>query len=80
MRIALYEPDIAQNAGAILRLGACLGVPVDLVEPMGFVWGDRHLRRAGMDYLDLADVTRHRLLNCSSSSLMSLDPNMSAIL
>jgi tRNA (cytidine/uridine-2'-O-)-methyltransferase len=59
MRLALYEPDIPQNAGAILRLGACWGVAVDLIEPFGFLWSDRHLKRAGMDYLDAADFTRH---------------------
>ncbi|BBK29938.1 tRNA (cytidine/uridine-2'-O-)-methyltransferase [Stella humosa] len=59
MRIALYEPDIPQNVGTIIRLGACLGVPVDLIEPFGFVWNDQRLRRAGMDYLDLAAVSRH---------------------
>ncbi|MCC7272694.1 MAG: tRNA (cytidine(34)-2'-O)-methyltransferase [Alphaproteobacteria bacterium] len=60
MRIAVYQPDIPQNVGAILRLGACLGVPVELIEPFGFVWDDRRLKRAGMDYLELADATRHR--------------------
>jgi tRNA (cytidine/uridine-2'-O-)-methyltransferase len=59
MRLALYEPDIPQNAGALLRLGACLGVAVDLIEPAGFVLGDRRLKRAGMDYLDLAELRRH---------------------
>ncbi|HEX7968409.1 MAG TPA: tRNA (cytidine(34)-2'-O)-methyltransferase [Stellaceae bacterium] len=59
MRLALYEPDIPQNAGALLRLGACLGVPVDIIEPCGFVLSDRRLRRAGMDYLGTADLTRH---------------------
>ena len=59
MRLVLYEPDIPQNAGAILRLGACLGVPVDLVEPCGFLLDDRRLKRAGMDYLELAQMTRH---------------------
>jgi tRNA (cytidine/uridine-2'-O-)-methyltransferase len=59
MRLALYEPDIPQNAGALLRLGACLGVAVDIIEPTGFVLGDRRLKRAGMDYLDLAEFTRH---------------------
>jgi tRNA (cytidine/uridine-2'-O-)-methyltransferase len=59
MRLALYEPDIPQNAGALLRLGACLGIPVDIIEPTGFVLGDRRLKRAGMDYLDLAEFTRH---------------------
>jgi tRNA (cytidine/uridine-2'-O-)-methyltransferase len=60
MRLALYEPDIPQNTGAILRLCACLGVAVDLIEPFGFVWDDRHLKRAGMDYLDQVTLTRHR--------------------
>jgi tRNA (cytidine/uridine-2'-O-)-methyltransferase len=59
MRLALFEPDIPQNTGAILRLAACLGVAVDVIEPCGFVWSDRHLRRSGMDYLDLARVERH---------------------
>lgn len=60
MRIALYQPDIPQNAGAIMRLAACLGVALDLIEPAGFLLGDRRLKRAGMDYLALLDLTRHR--------------------
>lgn len=59
MRIALHEPDIAGNVGTIIRLGACLGLPVDLIEPMGFTWSARALARAGMDYTEAADVTRH---------------------
>jgi tRNA (cytidine/uridine-2'-O-)-methyltransferase len=59
MRIALFQPDIAGNVGTILRLGACLGVPVDLIEPMGFPWSDRALARAGMDYAAQAEVRRH---------------------
>jgi len=59
MRLALYEPDIPQNAGAILRLAACLGVAVDVIEPCGFVLSNRKLRRAGMDYLDAARMVRH---------------------
>lgn len=59
MRIALYEPDIAGNVGTILRTAACFGVPVDLIEPMGFPWSDRALRRAGMDYADGIEVVRH---------------------
>ena len=59
MRIALYEPDIAPNVGTILRLGACLGVPVDIIEPCGFPLSDRSLARAGMDYLADAEVARH---------------------
>jgi tRNA (cytidine/uridine-2'-O-)-methyltransferase len=59
MRLALYQPDIPQNAGAVLRLGACLGVAVDIIEPCGFVLSDRRLKRAGMDYLDAAEIARH---------------------
>ena len=59
MRIALFEPEIAGNVGAVLRLGACLGAAVDLIEPMGFVWDDRRVRRAAMDYIDHVAVTRH---------------------
>jgi tRNA (cytidine/uridine-2'-O-)-methyltransferase len=59
MRLVLFEPDIPQNAGALLRLGACLGVPVDIVEPCGFLLDDKRLRRAGMDYLDAVQMVRH---------------------
>lgn len=59
MRLALFEPDIPQNTGTLIRLGACLGVPVDIIEPCGFPWGDRSLKRAGLDYFALADLTRH---------------------
>ncbi len=59
MRLALFEPDIPQNAGTMIRLAACLGVAVDVVEPCGFVFGDSQMRRAGMDYLDIAHVVRH---------------------
>lgn len=59
MRLALYQPDIPQNAGAILRLAACFAVPVDIIEPCGFPLDDRKLRRAGMDYLDRVELARH---------------------
>ena len=59
MRLALYEPDIPQNAGTLIRLGACLGVPVDIIEPCGFLFTDKALKRAGMDYLEMAEITRH---------------------
>ena len=59
MRLALHQPDQAGNVGTILRLAACLGVSVDVIEPCGFPWGDRALKRAGMDYAELANVTRH---------------------
>lgn len=58
-RIALYQPDIAGNTGTILRMGACLGIGVDLIEPAGFDISDRALKRAGMDYLEMAALTRH---------------------
>ncbi len=57
--IALYQPDIPQNTGTILRLGACLGLPIEVIEPCGFALSDRTLRRAGMDYLDSANLIRH---------------------
>lgn len=60
MRIALYQADIPQNAGAILRLGACFGIGVDIIEPCGFLWDDRRLRRAGMDYMELVQTVRYR--------------------
>ena len=59
MRLALFEPDIPQNCGTILRLAACLGVAVDIIEPCGFLWDDKRLRRAGMDYLAGAEIARH---------------------
>jgi len=59
MRIALFEPEIAGNVGAVLRLGACLGVVVDLIEPLGFEWDDRRIRRTAMDYIDHVEVVRH---------------------
>ena len=59
MRIALYEPDIPQNTGTILRLAACLGVAADIIEPAGFPVSDRAFRRAGMDYLDQVTIARH---------------------
>jgi tRNA (cytidine/uridine-2'-O-)-methyltransferase len=59
MRIALFEPEIAGNVGAVLRLGACLGAAVDLIEPMGFEWDDRRVRRTAMDYIDHVVVARH---------------------
>lgn len=59
MRLALFEPDIPQNAGAMIRLAACLNMPVDIIEPCGFALNERRMRRAGMDYLDRAVVVRH---------------------
>ena len=59
MRIALYQPDIPQNTGTILRLCACLNVEAHIIEPAGFPVSDRHFRRAGMDYLDQVTIVRH---------------------
>ena len=59
MRLALYEPDIPQNVGAILRLADCMNIAVDIIEPCGFIWSDPRLKRAGMDYLDRVQMVRH---------------------
>ncbi|MBQ8870724.1 MAG: tRNA (cytidine(34)-2'-O)-methyltransferase [Alphaproteobacteria bacterium] len=59
MRIALFQPDIPQNTGTLLRLGACLGVPLDIIEPCGFIFNEKSMRRAGMDYIEKADYKRH---------------------
>ncbi len=59
MRLALFQPDIAGNVGTLIRLGACLGIPIDVIEPCGFAFSLRALRRSGMDYLATADVTVH---------------------
>ena len=59
MRLALYEPDIPQNLGAFLRLSACLGVALDIIEPCGFPLADKRIRRVSMDYYDRALITRH---------------------
>lgn len=59
MHVALYQPEIPGNVGAVLRLSACFGVAVDLIEPLGFGFSDKRLKRAGMDYADHVAVTRH---------------------
>ncbi len=59
MRLGLYQPDIPQNAGTILRLAACMGVAVDVIGPAGFDFSDRNLRRAGLDYLEHVEIARH---------------------
>src|ERR1700712_2662523 len=69
MRIALFEPEIAVNVGAILRLGACLGTAVDLIEPMGFEWDDRRVRRVAMDYIDHVSVTHHANFNAFKATI-----------
>ena len=59
MRLALFQPDMPQNTGTMLRLGACVGVEVDIIEPCGFVFSEHALRRYGMDYLELVKYRRH---------------------
>lgn len=59
MRLALFQPEIAGNVGAVLRLGACFETPVDIVEPMGFPWSDKARKRSAMDYDDKVEVVRH---------------------
>ena len=60
MRLALYQPDIPQNCGALIRLAACFGIGLDIIEPCGFLLDDKRLRRAGLDYHAQASLTRHR--------------------
>lgn len=59
LRLALYQPDIPQNAGTMLRMAACFGIAADIIEPAGFPVSDRHFRRSGMDYLDHIVIQRH---------------------
>ena len=69
MRLALFQPDQAGNVGAAMRLAACLGVPLDVIEPCGFPWGERAMRRAGMDYAEIANVARHSDWNAFLAAL-----------
>ncbi len=69
MRLCLYQPEIAGNVGAVMRLGACFGVPVDLIEPMGFEWNDKRVRRTAMDYIDHVEVVRHPSFETFRSSV-----------
>lgn len=62
MRLALFEPDIAANTGAVIRLAACLDLPLDIIEPTGFVLDPTRLRRVALDYLDRVELVRHRSL------------------
>ncbi|MGB5482912.1 tRNA (cytidine(34)-2'-O)-methyltransferase [Parasphingorhabdus sp.] len=73
MRIALYQPEIAGNLGTILRTCACLDVPVDIIEPCGFPFSDRSLKRAGMDYFDHVEYTRHADWDAFRKSVASRD-------
>jgi tRNA (cytidine/uridine-2'-O-)-methyltransferase len=78
LRIALYQPDIPGNTGTILRLAACLGLGVDIIEPAGFVLSDKNLRRAGMDYLASVTMTRH--LNWAAFNAWRLSENRRLVL
>lgn len=77
MRLALFEPDIPQNTGALIRLAACFGIAVDLIEPLGFLFDDRRLRRAALDYAARAAVVRHASW---SAFLAARDPKSRLIL
>src|SRR3989440_8562215 len=77
LRLALFEPDIPQNTGALLRLAACFGIAVDLIEPFGFVLDDRRLRRAVLDYAARVEIDRHRSWD---AFLSSRDPNSRLVL
>jgi tRNA (cytidine/uridine-2'-O-)-methyltransferase len=68
MRLALYQPDIPQNTGAMLRLAACFGLGVDVILPAGFIFDDKRMRRAGMDYIDQVEITRHTAWEAYSES------------
>ncbi len=59
MRLVLYQPEIPQNVGALMRFVACMGIPLDIVEPCGFLFSDKHLKRAGMDYIEMAATINH---------------------
>jgi tRNA (cytidine/uridine-2'-O-)-methyltransferase len=70
MRLALFEPDIPQNAAATIRLGACLGIAIDIIEPCGFLFSEAGFRRAGLDYIERADVRRHPSWDAFCATLM----------
>lgn len=80
MRIALYQPDIPQNTGTILRLGACLDVPVDIIGPAGFDMSDRALKRAGLDYAEHAVLARHESWQAFEAQRTSLAPRPRLVL
>ena len=83
MRIALYQPEIPQNTGTILRLGACMGVGVDIIEPCGFVFSDRKMLRSGMDYIDQVDWQKHPswevFLSATKPRIILLTPNTDVV-
>ena len=63
MRLALFQPDIPQNTGTLLRLGACLDLPIDIIEPCGFIFNEKSMKRAGMDYIEKATYRKHSSWN-----------------
>ena len=63
MRLALFQPDIPQNTGTLLRLGACLDLPIDIIEPCGFIFNEKSMKRAGMDYIEKAEYRKHNSWN-----------------
>jgi len=80
MRLALYQPEIPQNTGTLIRLTACLNVGLDIIHPCGYVWNDQRLRRAGMDYLELAKITHHDSFEDFVSATASATPGRRLIL
>jgi tRNA (cytidine/uridine-2'-O-)-methyltransferase len=80
MRLVLYQPDIPQNTGTILRLSACLGVPIDLIGPAAFDFSDRSFRRAGLDYLDHTQITRHESFDAFDANRVALSPTPRLVL
>lgn len=80
MRLALFQPEIPQNTGTLLRLGACLNVPIDIIEPCGFVITDKNLKRAGMDYIQQALLNRHRSWQAFLDHLQTQTPQPRLVL
>ena len=80
MRLVLYQPDIPQNTGTILRLSACLGVPIDLIGPAAFDFSDRSFRRAGLDYLDHVHISRHESFDAFDAARVALSPTPRLVL
>lgn len=80
MRLALYQPDIPQNTGTLVRLSACLGVPIALIGPAGFDMSDRAFRRAGLDYFEHADIARHQSFQAFEDWRAALSPRPRLVL
>jgi tRNA (cytidine/uridine-2'-O-)-methyltransferase len=80
MRLALFQPEIPQNTGTLLRLSACLNVSIDIIEPCGFVISDKNLKRAGMDYIQQAHLNRHSSWQVFLTSLQTQTPSPRLVL